>query len=279
MSFPNLNLNKKMNRPTLTLKVTERDKKLLAVFGVLLLILLSYYSLYKPLTAKTETLKNEQTKIEAQVTALQSALKNEAQIHQNYTTVLDKVNESSGPFFPKVYPYKDRYILLLEKVVTASGSTASQIGFSDPEVSGVLQPKQDKTFILPDYLIKDLAEKINRANASGNVQNAPTEEAQPADAKATKSAGKTLPADAVLRLPVNLTVQGSYAQIRAVISNLENLKRTIAIEKISIGIEKDASLKADITLSFYAVEKVDNSVDSFNQWTLQGSYGKADLFK
>ena len=280
MSFPNLNLNKKINLPTVTLKVTERDRKLLAVFGVFILMVLSYYFLYKPMSAKTETLKTEQVKIVDQVAAVQSDLKIEAQILLNYTTVLNKANESSKPFFPKVYPYKDRYILLLEKVVTTSGATANGITFADPVVSGVLQPKKDKPFILPNYPLQDLAKKINSANMNGNnTQSTATPGTTNTAATAPNPADKAVPSDAVLRLPATLAVKGSYAQIRAVITNLETLKRTVAIEGISIGMDKDASIKADFTLSFYAVEKVDNGVDSFNQWTLQGSYGKADLFK
>jgi len=279
MSFPNLNFNKKINLPTVTLKVTERDKKLLAVFGVFILIVLSYYFLYKPMSAKTETLKTEQVKVADQVAAGQSDLKIEAQILLNYTTVLNKANESSKPFFPKVYPYKDRYILLLEKVVTTSGAAANGITFADPVVSGVLQPKKDKPFILPNYPLQDLAKIINTAKASGKGQNAaPPEVSKVTGAIVPNPADKALPSDAMLRLPATLAVKGSYAQIRAVITNLEALKRTVAIEGISIGKDKDGGMKADFTLSFYAVEKVDDGVDSFNQWTLQGNYGKADLF-
>ena len=279
MSFPNLNLNKKINIPSVTLKVTERDKKLLAVFGVFILVVLSYYFFYLPMSAKMESLKTEQVKVDDKVAAVQSDLKIQAQILLDYTTVLNKANESSKPFFPKVYPYKDRYILLLEKVVTASGATVNGITFTDPVVSGVLQSKQDKPFILPSYPLQDLAKKINSANASGNPQNAPTPEVSKPAGAITNPADKALPADAMLRLPATLAVKGSYAQIRTVITNLEALKRTVAIEGISIGMDKDASIKADFILSFYAVEKLDNGVDSFNQWTLQGSYGKADLFK
>jgi len=281
MSFPNLKLNQKMNinLPTVTLKVTERDKKLLAVFGVFLLIVLSYYLLYLPMSARLKTLKTEQVNVDDTVAAVQSDLKIEDQILLNYTTVLNKANESSKPFFPKVYPYKDRYILLLEKVITDSGATANGITFSDPEVSGVFQLKQAKPFILPLYPLQDLAKKINSANLNGSTQNAPTPGTTNIAAVAPNAADKTSPGDAVLRLPTTLTVKGSYAQIRAVIMNLEALKRKVAIEEISIQKDKDANMNAAFTLSFYAVEKVDNGVDPFNQWTLQGSYGKVDLFK
>ena len=278
MSMPNLKLNTKIKLPTLTLKVTERDKKLLAISGVIMLIVISYYFLYQPMKAKTEILKNEQTKIEAQVTAVQSSIKNEVKIIQEYTTVLNKVNERSGPFFPKVYPYKDRYILLLEKIVTASGATAGKISFTDPVVGEVPMPKQSKPFELPGYPLQDLAKKINSANSP---LNAPTAEAaKPVTAaKASNPADKAMPADALLRLPSSLEVKGSYAQIRALITNLENLKRAVAIEGVDMVTSEDGTVTANFTLSFYALEKVDNAADLFNSWTVKGSYGKTDLFK
>lgn len=271
---PNLKFIKKMNLPTLTLKVTERDKKLLAVFGVFALIVSSYYFLYQPMSAKIETLQSEKANVDVQVVAATTDLKNEAQLLLAYTTILDKVNINTGPFFPKVYPYMDRYILLLENAVKESGATANKISFSDPVVGAVPQPIQDKPFELPSYPLQDLAKKINSANP-----NAIPERAKPATTpKASNTADKAVPADALLRLPATLEVNGSYEQIRAVISNLENLKRAIAIESIDLGTSENGEVTANFTLSFYALEKVDNGADSFNLWTMQGSYGKPDLF-
>jgi len=120
-----------------------------------------------------------------------------------------------------------------------------------------------------------LAKKINSANP-----NAIPEVAKPAAAaaKAPNPVDKSVPADALLRLPATLEVKGSYKQIRAVISNLENLKRAVAIESINLGTSENGEVTANFTLSFYALEKVDNDADSFNLSTVQGSYGKPDLF-
>src|SRR5665648_86513 len=265
---PNLNFIKKMNLPTITLKVTERDKKLLAVFGVFALIVSSYYFLYQPMSAKIVTLQSEKAKVDVQVVAATTDLKNEAQLLLAYTTILDKVNINTGPFFPKVYPYMDRYILLLEKAVKESGATANKISFSDPVVGAVPQQIQDKPFELPSYPLQDLVKKINSANP-----NAIRDRAKPvtAAAKAPNSADKTVPADALLRLPATLEVKGSYKQIRAVIADLENLKRAVAIESIDLGTSEIGEVTANFTLSFYALEKVDNGADSFNIWTMQGS--------
>jgi len=240
----------------------------------------SYYFLYQPMSAKIETLQSEKAKVDVQVVAITTDLKNEAQIVQDYTTILDKVNKNTSPFFPKVYPYMDRYILLLDKAVKASGATANKISFFDPVVGAVPQPKQDKRFELPNYPLQDLVKKINSANPNANSQNAPTPEASklvPA-AKASNPADKALPADALLRLPATLEVKGSYKQIQGVITNLEILKRAVAIESVDMGTAGAGGVTAKFTLSFYALEKVDNNADPFNPWTVQGSYGKTDLF-
>jgi Tfp pilus assembly protein PilO len=275
----------KVNRPNfksaVSLKqVSDREKKLLIGLGVLLLIVLSYYIIYRPLSAQTAKLKTVKTEVDARVTQAKSDLNNEAQIKQEYETALAQTTESTAGFFPKVYPYKDRYLVMLENIIRNNGAVALKITFADPGVKAVPlpNPERDKRLILPAYPLLDLAQKINAAQPEKALESSgvPTIAKKSAE---KKTDDKTIPADAVLKLPAILEVQGSYAQIKAVITNLENLNRKLAIEGVVIEKDKEGpSQKATINLSFYAVEKVDQGADTFNAWTIQGSYGKADLF-
>lgn len=52
---PNLQ-GKKIGRLSLDAKITERDKKLLMVLGVVIIIAISYYVLYLPMSASLESL-------------------------------------------------------------------------------------------------------------------------------------------------------------------------------------------------------------------------------
>jgi hypothetical protein len=280
MKLPKMKYNKN-NLKSLRLKASERDKKLLAGLGVLLLIVLSYYLLYRPLSTVSQELQTEKTQMDVKVTQAKSDLANEFQISQDYEAALTKTNKSTAGFFPKVYPYKDRYLVMLENVVKNSGASALMVVFTDPEVGSVPLMKKEKPLVLPSYPLLELAQKIN---AAAQLENTPQQE-QSTDtdntevANNTKASAKTLPSDAVLRLPATLEVQGSYAQIKAVITNLEKLDRKIAIEGVTIQKDnKETYQKATLNLAFYAVEKVDNGADPFYAWTIQGSYGKDDLF-
>ena len=275
MKLPKMKYDKN-NLKSLRLKATERDKKLLAGLAVLILIVLSYYLLYRPLNNVTQKLQTEKTQMDVKVTQAKSDLANESQISQDYETALAKTNESTAGFFPKVYPYKDRYLVMLESVIRNSGAAALSITFADPEVRAVPLPEKDKRLVLPAYPLLDLAKKINVAVQPGQTVNTATTNR---GAEGNKTDAKTIPADAVLRLPATLEDQGGYTQIKAVITGLEQLNRKVALEGVSI--EKDRTgtyQKATIKLAFYAVEKVDQGADTFNAWTIQGSYGKADLF-
>lgn len=281
-----LNINKPVGskrKLTITYQVTDRDKILLAVFGVILLVILSYFVAYKPIAANTEVLKNEKEKVSAKVAEAVINLANEQSIIQSYNSELAKGNEISKSFFPEVYPYKDRYVQLLAKAVQGTGATTMRLDFSDPEVGGVTIP-EDNRLLLPGYPLQSLAEKINAANNSGNLEDnvkpdteEPGNKTPDSQKKTKKSDQKKIPADALLRLPVTLEVQGTYPQIRTVIRNLEKLDRTIAMEVVTVR-KQEASLNASITMSFYVLDKVDNGADPFNSWTIKGTYGKGDLF-
>jgi len=276
-SIKNINLKKKNGKPFLTTEITSRDKKLLAVAGVILIVILSFFIVYKPLSAKIADLKIEKQAVDAKVTEAKEDMANETNINKRYESALKNANDVSAIFFPKVYPYKDRYVLMLEKVVKASGATAQSIKFDDPEVNGV-SLTEDNSLILPNYYLADLADKINSINKTpAEQENQDVKTGNPADKTKKKTDSKTLPNDAVLRIPANLVLQGNYAQIRAAIRSMENLNRAVAIEGITIN-KKDAEITASFILSFYAVEKVDSSADPFNVWALKGAYGKTDLF-
>lgn len=265
-------------------KVSEREKKLLAGLAVLLVIILSYYILYRPLSAQTAKLKTEKTQVDARVKQAKSDLANESQIAQEYQTILAQTNKNTAGFFPKVYPYKDRYLTMLEGIIRNNGAVALNITFAEPEVGAVPLLEKDKRLVLPVYPLLSMAQTINAAAQSDQAgktavitKTSGTETKKTATEK--KAADKTIPSDAILRLPATLEIQGSYAQIKAVITNLENLNRKLALEGIVIEKDKEGSnQKATITLAFYAVEKVDQGADPFNAWTIQGSYGKSDLF-
>jgi Tfp pilus assembly protein PilO len=277
MKLPKMKYNKN-NLKSLRLKATERDKKLLVGLAVLVLIVLSYYFLYRPLNTIAQKLKTEKTQMDAKVAQAKSDLANEFQISQDYEVALAKTIKNTAGFFPKVYPYKDRYVVMLEGIIGSSGAVAQAITFDDPEVGAVPQQKKNTNLVLLEYPLLSLAKKINAAGTDQAGTTAATESSTETK-KDNKADSKTLPADAILRVPATLEIQGSYTQIKAVIAGLEKLNRKIAIEEVTIQKASNENYqKATFSLAFYAVEKVDQGLDPFNAWTIQNSYGKADLF-
>jgi len=271
---PNLQ-GKKIGKLSLDVKITERDKKLLMVLGVVIIIALSYYVLYLPMSASLESLTADKEVMDQKVAAAKSDLENEQSIVKAYETQLANGMEASEAFFPGVYPYKEQYVLLVEKIVKGSGATLTNLEFSDPEVSGVVMP-EDNRYLLPAYSLQQEADTINQAYSDQLAKEIPTA-AGTSQSTATTGEEKTLPADAVLRLPTTIEFTGSYAQYRTVVTSLEKLNRAIALEAVEAK-EDEKGLKFILTVSFYAVEKVDNGEDTFNAWTIKGSYGKSDPF-
>jgi type II secretory pathway component PulM len=96
-------------------KMSQRDKKLLMIVGVIFILFLSYYFLYRPMSAKIDSLQAEKAVMDETVAKAENDLRNEAVINKTLDKELVRGKESAAAFFPKVYPYKDRYALLLKK--------------------------------------------------------------------------------------------------------------------------------------------------------------------
>lgn len=264
---------KKPGKLSLDLKITDRDKKMLIVLAVIAVLAISYYILYQPMSAKLEAVKAERLIMDQRVAQAKSDLANEESIRLEYETELVKGIEASAAFFPKVYPYKDRYLLLLDKLLRGNGVTINSVEFSDPVVSGIMNIP-DNRFTLPNYPLGNSAAIINQASQNmkddGNDLTGTIHQVS-AQTETTLSAG------AVIRLPISVDFEGSYAQYRAVINGIEKLDRAIALESVKIN-KKGALVKVQLTMSFYVVDKVDSGDDAFNAWTITGTYGKGDPF-
>ena len=270
----------KLSRASFKLTVTARDKKLLVVLGFILFLAVNYLLIFKFLIVEMAKLEHEADEANIKVSAARADLENEANIIKEYEILLAQTKDKANVFFPKTYPYKDRYILLMDNVVKSSGATALRLNFDYPEV-GAVPLAEPENIRLPDYPLLDLAAKINSLakNPAVGRESDKNPAAEP-EAGKTIIPSKTLPADAVVRMPSTLEFEGSYAQARSVIKSLEDLERTLAIESIAIEKAKESSLvRVQLNLAFYAVEKVDNGTDPFNGWHLEGNYGKEDPFK
>lgn len=253
-------------------KITERDKKLLVVLGVVLVLFLSYYFIYRPLSSKIELLQAEKAVMDKTVATAKDDLQSEEIIKKTLAAELEKGKISASVFFPKVYPYKDRFVLLLENIMNASKVSLNSVKFSDPRVSSVKTPIV-KGLNLPNYPLLDAAYKINRIYSKKNDDNKLNSQN-----KNVTQPKADVTSDAVMILPCELVFEGDYIQVRQIIGAFESLKRTISLEEVSIS-EQDGILQVNLKLSFYAVEKIDNGEDQFNIWAIKGSYGKANPFK
>lgn len=276
MSLKGISLKNKEGKKFTAADITSRDKKLLIVIGILLLILISYYLVYRPLSARLAVIGAEKQAVDERVAEAKDNLANEAVILQGFETALANANTKAERFFPKVYPYKDRYVIMMENVVRASGATAVSIQFDDPAVSGVQLPDPN-IFTLPGYFLSDMAAKINSVAQNQTAETAQSQSTSGVVAAGEQTNENELPKDAVVMLPATMQLQGSYVQIRAAIAAIERQNRAVAITGITLN-EREATLTADFDLVFYAVEKVDNGADRFKAWTLNGTYGKSDIF-
>lgn len=266
---------KKIGGLSLDTKLTDRDKKLLIVLAVVVVITLSYYVLYNPLSAKLSEVKAERLVMDQRVAQAKDDLANEQMIIQQYNTELQNGIEASSAFFPKVYPYSDRYVLLMNRLLRGNGVTVTGIRFSDPVVGAVSIPSKN-SFSIPNYPLGNNAYEINQAYPemqeaidSANAMGSIAPEAAQSDSATTS--------DAVIRLAVSVDFEGSYGQYRAVISSLEKLNRAIALESVNVT-KKEAVVTVKMELVFYIVDKIDNGTDDFNAWTITGTYGKSDPF-
>lgn len=269
------------------MKLSKREKVLLAVLGVLLFLGAYYKFIFISQKEKIDGLKKDKAVYVEKVDKLNTLVATIPQKESDIKVVTTKIKDKSIKLYPDII--QENIIRELDKLISDSGIKGS-IGFSEVAMSPIEIPKKEeskskdsKLGDLKDQYYKLNAESSVKQNDSENNSATKTENNGQSSNGETKSENK--PVDAkdensskAQQLKVTLNFTGAYNNVVDFVKRLEDYSKHIAMVSMNISQSSETEITGTCVLEFFAIPKItDEDKDYFN-WDLRNPYGKENIF-
>ncbi len=247
------------------MKISKREKNLLIFLGVLII----FFGYYKLIFTKQ---REDISSLKLQRTALTDKLNTMERNIASLDTLKTKTEEASERISlktNKLYPYlsQNKLIVELDKLLKDAGIIGNMT-FAMPTYES-LQAAAASQEESPSSILKPIAEQYKKLN---NTENNASEEAQETQGETTSETG------AVESLKVNITFNGSYNNYIKFMQLLESNSKRIFISSLALSQNTQEEVSGTLTLDFYAVPKITDEDESYDQWAFNNSYGKENPF-
>lgn len=244
----------------LKLKLTNRERKLVAVLGVLLAAAVLYYVIIKPQLDMVSKLEIKAKQYDIVIKDMRAKASPDNPAYKQYNELYSKTAELISPFYPDII--QEKLILMLEDKINKANIAVSTITFTEPAPTDmkaqqpVQQPQQSDE-------LKALTEQLNNNGSSAN---------KPAPSKADE---KT---PIINKMTATINFKGGYSQIYSFIKSIEAENRSIACSSLTIDSSEDGMLNGVLILDFYSIPKAISQDGDYLNWDIQNTYGKPNPF-
>lgn len=257
------------------MKLTKREKIMLIVLGVIIIIGGYYKFILSPKCTELDNMKQSVIDKKAEVTRVKLEISENSPVYKEFKIINAKIKSMTKPLFPIIN--QEKIIVILDRMIKESNIEGNSINFSDIDVNEIDVKKQEEKD--NDYLIKDLSEEY-KGKKKVKKDEANNEEKQ--DEEENKNE--------VEKMTATISYRGKYKDLIRFLEQVETYEKKILINNISIskfkensvdeeGIVADKnSITGSIALDFYAATKIHEQDEEYLKWDFDNGYGKDDPF-
>jgi Tfp pilus assembly protein PilO len=254
------------------MKLSKREILLLSALLAVALIFGGYRFLYMPIQEKLATLAGERETSVNQLALVQADLATLESYQGRRTAALADIKTKSVPFFATL-PVES-VLLYLHDTVLASGLQLGGVSVEPEQAIRILIPTTTTARLT--YPITEIAKQYR------DLENPPV---SPTPTPTPAATSDTQPGT-VADLSVQLTLSGSYIQVKDFLSRIESLDRSIVVKQLSIssasgtGTVGGPVIPSGITiqLDFFGIDKIVDQTDPIFDWNRTPVSGKPDPF-
>ncbi|WP_297438245.1 hypothetical protein [uncultured Clostridium sp.] len=259
------------------MKISEKEKIMISVLGIVALGAGYYYLGYKPQVAKIEAKTVEADAL------LEDQSKKQAEIAMTEKNRDDikKLNFSIEDGSAKIYPdiWQPKLIKELDDLGTKANIDVT-FGYSKEvyaPISEYFTSKAEEA-----VMANTLESLIDEYNASGikepieykriNGEKVETPKAKEGEAKEPSTLN-------VKQMKVSATFKGKYENVMKFVKLLEDYKYRIAVPNISIAPSGNNEVSGSLNMEFYSAPRLNDDFDGYYDWKAESTKGKDNPFE
>lgn len=273
------------------MKISNREKIMLYILGIILIGLGYYNFIYSVQVTKIEASLKEESEIKQKYTSAMETI-NSIEDRKSYVKILKaKIGEESKPFYPTIN--EEKIIIEVDKLLKDSGLKGGII--FKPIVLDSVENSKREQIILGESSLQGIADKYNNVNndeksqtssdkTSNNkndgakTQNSNNTNGNTSDASSSKSNDGKEKKNKVQYVKFQVKFEGTYEALDKFLDKISNNERKIVVNSITIKEDTLNSLKGTIDLEIYAISKITDELESYLKWDINNTYGKTVPF-
>lgn len=246
------------------MRLTKREKIMLAILGALVVAFMIYSLIYKPQREQITDLRTKLKLDQINLQRLKVEISPENKVYKDHKILNTKIYSTTLRYFPEIK--QDKIITIIDEMIKASKLQVDSISFMEEEeklTEEDLVKALDQKTILQQLLDTYLGHRIDITPKETN----PEEQQENNDLMGE-----------VERITANLTFKGTYGNLMDFIHQVEGYDKKIIISTINTVRSEEGTLSGNINLDFYAVPKLHEQDVEYYEWELTDAYGKDNPF-
>ncbi|CAH2214670.1 hypothetical protein [Tepidibacter aestuarii] len=257
------------------MKLTTREKIMLIVLGLILIIGGYYKFILSPQLTKLDNIKQEVIDKKAEVQRVKLEISENSPVYKEFKIINAKIKSMTKPLFPSIN--QEKIIVILDDMLGKSNIEGNSISFSDIDVNEIDVKKAEKKD--KDYLIKNLSEEYK-----GNKKEKKDEASKENQEDLEENKNETE------KMTATISYKGKYKDLITFLEHIETYEKKILINNISISkskknntdedgiVTEENSITGSIALDFYSVPKIHEQDEEYLKWDFDNGYGKGNPF-
>lgn len=251
------------------MKLSKREKYMLILLALVILITGYYQFIYTPQMNKIKELKAKIEEYENVnlITKIQASPQNK--VYKEFKILNSKIDMITSYFFPDII--QEKIIINLNEMINNSQIKVKSMNFTEPSY-GLIETREteeNKESLLEQYvkIYNEISRTINKTekiNKEKSEQNLEKKESLD---------------DKIKRMTVSLKFDGSYEKIMSFLNEVESSNRKIIIKNLNIVQADDEFMTGNIILDYFAIPKITEEDEEYLNWYIENEYGKDNPFE
>ncbi|WHH59659.1 hypothetical protein [Petroclostridium sp. X23] len=239
------------------MSLSDKDKKLLVLLGLIGVLAITYFYVYTPFVKKLNTLKDEVLKLETNYNTLQGKSAQKSKVEAQMKILRYEMDKLSSLLPPDIY--QDKAIIIIKELGDITGVKLKDLSFSEV-ASMTSESTQKKTE--PTLQQKILEEVL------------PSDDAQK-DEKKTEEEGK-IPNNTGITMEVKTNYTASYDQMKDFLAKVMDFEQKVIVSDITFSKDLQDTLSGSLKLTFYGFKDSTRKVPG---WESDVKQGKDNIFE
>lgn len=252
------------------MKISNREKILIAILGVFLVVYGYYNYVFLKQSAMVEAVRNNRNTLETKLASLNSMISNLDKRESNLKILNSKIQDSSILLYPTIA--QEKIIIELDELMAQSKINGA-LSFTEVDVKVIQSNTVEQKQIAKGSLQPVTDEYNSKFNKDVKILENSNKTAVSTSKQMSKAEGSN-----VEQMQATLTFNGSYENIISFIKNIENHPKKIVITNMNISQSSKTEINGSCQLEFYAVPKISDEDAEYIKWSYNNPYGKVNPF-